>query len=46
MAVALVNDTLETPIEEVVKKQRKQPVWLPCTLIYYRYFERSRDSHG
>jgi hypothetical protein len=30
MAVALVNDTLETPIEEVVEKQRKQPVWLPC----------------
>jgi hypothetical protein len=31
MAVALVNDTLETPIEEVVEKAKKQPVWLPCT---------------
>jgi hypothetical protein len=34
MAVALVNDTLETPIEEVVEKQRKQPVCYRTSVIF------------
>jgi hypothetical protein len=41
--VALVNDTLETPIEEVVKKQRKQPVWLPCTRNLLSIFSRAQS---